>query len=82
MSLSIGDGKELRTCSPTSKCARNSGAVWSSETTTRMATKAQFDFFSGMYNEHTDRRKNIQARAKFYFTIVSFYFGVDLLKTH
>jgi hypothetical protein len=45
-----------------------------------MATKAQFDFFNGMYNEQTDRRKNIQERAKFYFTIVSFYFGVILFK--
>jgi hypothetical protein len=45
-----------------------------------MATKAQFDFFNGMYAEQTDRRKNIQDRAKFYFTIVSFYFGVILFK--
>ena len=45
-----------------------------------MATKAEFDFFSQMYNEQAERRKNIQERAKFYFTIVSFYFGVILFK--
>jgi hypothetical protein len=45
-----------------------------------MATKAQLDFFSKMYDEQSERRKNIQERARFYFTIISFYLGVILFK--
>lgn len=45
-----------------------------------MATKAQFDFFSRMYDEQADRRRNIQERAKFYFAVISFYLGVILFK--
>jgi hypothetical protein len=45
-----------------------------------MATEAQYKFFEKLYDEQADRRKNIQERAKFYFTVVSFYFGAVVFK--
>jgi hypothetical protein len=46
----------------------------------QMATKAQIDFFSRMYDEQAATWKNIQERAKFYFAVISFYLGVILFK--
>jgi hypothetical protein len=45
-----------------------------------MATEAQYKFFQKLYDEQSERRKNIQERSKFYFTVVSFYFGAMLFK--
>ncbi|MBV8414187.1 MAG: hypothetical protein JO251_03150 [Verrucomicrobia bacterium] len=45
-----------------------------------MATEAQYKFFQKLYDEQSERRKNIQERSKLYFTVVSFYFGAILFR--
>ena len=45
-----------------------------------MATQNQYDFFRILYQEETDRYNELEARARLYFAIISFYMSAIAFK--
>jgi hypothetical protein len=45
-----------------------------------MATQSQYEFFKLLYQDETDRYKELDERAKLYFTVISFYLGAVAFK--
>jgi hypothetical protein len=45
-----------------------------------MATSLQYEFFRRLYEEQNERRKILEVRAQFYFSILSLYFGIVVFK--
>jgi hypothetical protein len=45
-----------------------------------VATSLQYEFFKQLYLEQNERRKALEGRAQFYFSILSFYFGLVIFK--
>lgn len=45
-----------------------------------MATREQFEFYQSLYREEENRSKELDDRARFYFTVISAFLGAFILK--